>query len=340
MVKTLAFLDDPRPVPAQPAGAVPVGGQVAPADIAAAELADMADLMRRTATAGQPGQPSRGGRNEQDGPTAGWPGPGRRGAVGALGLPDLARDAAVRERHPALPAHDDAGPRRHHGRGDHDEEGAGAVATHVRHRPLGDPDRVHRHRPDPREPGPHHRRRPQRGRGRRLAMLDSSAVLGLGGLVLFGVGALLLAGCVGQDDVAGVQAFLGLAVVLLAAAPWLPYIDGNLFPWLHRTLIRWLRDTVLPRADAHFCPGCSRTSGSGRWSSWSVLLGRSRSGDLVHARRLLPPARSRSSRAWPRLAQRVKPVKVTSGKTTESPVHRGARAALTEQPTEKAQEPV
>ena len=73
-----------------------------------------------------------------------------------------------------------------------------------------------------------------------LAMLEDSVWFGLPGLVLFGTGALLLAFCVGNGLPRVVTAALAFAVVLLAAAPWLPYIDSRFYSWLLKTLVPWL----------------------------------------------------------------------------------------------------
>ncbi|BEP15773.1 patatin-like protein [Acidothermaceae bacterium B102] len=73
-----------------------------------------------------------------------------------------------------------------------------------------------------------------------LAMLQDSVWFGLPGLVLFGTGALLLAFCVGKGLPRVLTAALTFAVVLLAAAPWLPYIDSRLYSWMLKTLVPWL----------------------------------------------------------------------------------------------------
>ena len=73
-----------------------------------------------------------------------------------------------------------------------------------------------------------------------LAMLTHTVWLGLPGLVMFGAGALLLALCIGRTLAAVLQVVVALAVVLLAAAPWLPFLSDHLYSWLDRTFVPWL----------------------------------------------------------------------------------------------------
>lgn len=75
-----------------------------------------------------------------------------------------------------------------------------------------------------------------------LAMLTDILVLGLTGLVAFGAGAVLLAFCLGPKTVGVLRLLLALAVVLLAAAPWLPLLDERLFRWLGDTAVPWIHD--------------------------------------------------------------------------------------------------
>lgn len=75
-----------------------------------------------------------------------------------------------------------------------------------------------------------------------LGMLTKTVWLGFPGAVLFGTGALLVALCVGRTVIAFVQIVVILAVGLLAAAPWLPWLSGHLFGWLISTGVPWLRD--------------------------------------------------------------------------------------------------
>jgi hypothetical protein len=46
--------------------------------------------------------------------------------------------------------------------------------------------------------------------------------------------------CIGRTMAAVLQVVLALGVVLLAAAPWLPFLSGHLYSWLDRTLVPWL----------------------------------------------------------------------------------------------------
>ncbi|MDX6245240.1 MAG: hypothetical protein QOE76_2963 [Frankiales bacterium] len=73
-----------------------------------------------------------------------------------------------------------------------------------------------------------------------LAMLSHTVWLGLPGLVMFGAGALLLALCVGRTMVSVLQVVVALGVVLVAAAPWLPFLSDHLYTWLDRSLVPWL----------------------------------------------------------------------------------------------------
>jgi hypothetical protein len=84
-----------------------------------------------------------------------------------------------------------------------------------------------------------------------LALLTDISVLGLTGFVAFGGGTLLLALSVGRRIVGVVQVLLAFAVLLIAAAPWLPWLDHRVFSWL--------RHTAVPMIDKH------------EWS-WPVLL--------------------------------------------------------------------
>ncbi len=73
-----------------------------------------------------------------------------------------------------------------------------------------------------------------------LAMLTHTLWLGLPGLALFGAGALMLALCIGRTVKKVAQVLLAIAVVLLASAPWLPFLNDHLFSWLEQTFIPWL----------------------------------------------------------------------------------------------------
>jgi hypothetical protein len=84
-----------------------------------------------------------------------------------------------------------------------------------------------------------------------LALLTDISVLGVAGIIGFGSGALLLAVSVGRKTVGVVQVLLALAVLLIAATPWLP--------WLHHHVFSWLTDTGVPMIDKY------------KWA-WPVLL--------------------------------------------------------------------
>jgi patatin-related protein len=84
-----------------------------------------------------------------------------------------------------------------------------------------------------------------------LALLTDISVLGVAGIIGFGSGALLLAVSVGRKTVGVVQVLLALAVLLIAATPWLP--------WLHHHVFSWLTDTGVAMIDKH------------KWA-WPVLL--------------------------------------------------------------------
>jgi hypothetical protein len=63
-------------------------------------------------------------------------------------------------------------------------------------------------------------------------MVTNNVVLGIGGLVATLAGMLLLAICLGPTVVKVAQTLLALAVLLLAALPWLPRIGEPFFSWL------------------------------------------------------------------------------------------------------------
>ena len=84
-----------------------------------------------------------------------------------------------------------------------------------------------------------------------LAMLANVILLGLTGIVVFGAGAVLLAFCLGPKTVGVLRLLLALAVLLLAAAPWLPWLNERIFPWLSKTAVpsidnnRWVWPVLL-----------------------------------------------------------------------------------------------
>jgi hypothetical protein len=63
-------------------------------------------------------------------------------------------------------------------------------------------------------------------------MVTNNVVLGIGGLVATLAGMLLLAICLGPNVVKIGQTLLALAVLLLAALPWLPRVGEPFFAWL------------------------------------------------------------------------------------------------------------
>jgi patatin-related protein len=79
-----------------------------------------------------------------------------------------------------------------------------------------------------------------------LAMLTNTVWLGLPGLVLFGAGAVMLAFALWGGVPRIVLGVLTAAVLLLAAAPWLPWLRTTLFDWLTRTAVPYMRDNKWP----------------------------------------------------------------------------------------------
>ena len=73
-----------------------------------------------------------------------------------------------------------------------------------------------------------------------LAMLTDVSVLGLTGIVAFAGGAVLLAFCLGPKTVGVLRLLLALGLLLIAAAPWFPWLDGRIFPWLSETAVPWI----------------------------------------------------------------------------------------------------
>jgi hypothetical protein len=76
-----------------------------------------------------------------------------------------------------------------------------------------------------------------------LAMLTDITLLGWTGLGAFAAGAVVLAFCVGGRKTAGVLSILlVLALLLVAAAPWLPWPGTRIFGWLSGTAIPAIAD--------------------------------------------------------------------------------------------------
>jgi hypothetical protein len=79
-----------------------------------------------------------------------------------------------------------------------------------------------------------------------LAMLTKMVLLGLPGIILFGAGTVMVAACIGRTASSALQVVLALTVVLLAAAPWLPWLDKHFFSWLRVTAIPWVQEEKWP----------------------------------------------------------------------------------------------
>lgn len=75
-----------------------------------------------------------------------------------------------------------------------------------------------------------------------LALLADVSVLGVTGLVAFGSGAVVLAFVIGPTTIDALRILLALALILLAAAPWLPWLDDRVFPWLSDTALPWVQE--------------------------------------------------------------------------------------------------
>jgi patatin-related protein len=73
-----------------------------------------------------------------------------------------------------------------------------------------------------------------------LAMLTNTVLLGLPGLVLFGAGAVMVAAAVWRSLPRIVATALAVFIVLIAAAPWLPWLGSRLFSWIEETFLPWL----------------------------------------------------------------------------------------------------
>lgn len=92
-----------------------------------------------------------------------------------------------------------------------------------------------------------------------VGMATNVAILGLTGVTAFGVGALLLALCLGSGVVQALRVLLAAALLLLAAAPWIPWLHEHGISWLTTTAIPWLSATAVPWISHH------------TWA-WPVLL--------------------------------------------------------------------
>ena len=70
-----------------------------------------------------------------------------------------------------------------------------------------------------------------------LAMLTAITFLSVGGIATFGIGALALAFCLDLSSLARLKVVLVGALILLLAAPWLPWPGDGLFSWLAKTAV-------------------------------------------------------------------------------------------------------
>lgn len=75
-----------------------------------------------------------------------------------------------------------------------------------------------------------------------LAMITHNVVLGLSGLALFGAGAVMLAIALWRATPTILASLVAAVLVLVAAAPWLPWVDERLFGWLQRSAVPWMRE--------------------------------------------------------------------------------------------------
>lgn len=79
-----------------------------------------------------------------------------------------------------------------------------------------------------------------------LAMATNTVWLGLPGLVLFGAGVLMAAFVVWRSVPRITLTVLTFAILLLAAAPWLPWLRTTVFGWLTATAVPYMRDNKWP----------------------------------------------------------------------------------------------
>ena len=75
-----------------------------------------------------------------------------------------------------------------------------------------------------------------------LGLLTDISLFGFTGLLAFAVGAVLLAFAVGPKAKDALRILLAVALVLLAAAPWLPWLREQILPWLDDRAVPWIRD--------------------------------------------------------------------------------------------------
>jgi hypothetical protein len=75
-----------------------------------------------------------------------------------------------------------------------------------------------------------------------LGLLTDLTLFGITGLVAFAAGAVVLAFAVGPKTKDALRIVLALALVLLAATPWLPWLREQILPWLDDEAVPWIRD--------------------------------------------------------------------------------------------------
>jgi hypothetical protein len=72
------------------------------------------------------------------------------------------------------------------------------------------------------------------------ALVSHSLLLGIPGLGALGAGMLIVAVAVWRSVPRIVGAVLAVALVVLAAAPWLPWLNDHLLSWLERSAVPFL----------------------------------------------------------------------------------------------------
>ncbi len=73
-----------------------------------------------------------------------------------------------------------------------------------------------------------------------LALQFDSVVVGLSGAAMLGAGGLLLALSIGDSLAGKLKYVLALALLVLLAVPWLPFLGDHLYSWLTKSLVPWL----------------------------------------------------------------------------------------------------
>ncbi|GAA5182690.1 patatin-like protein [Rugosimonospora acidiphila] len=75
-----------------------------------------------------------------------------------------------------------------------------------------------------------------------LAMVTHNLVLGASGLVLVGAGTVMLSVALWRSIPTVLAMVVAIALLLVAAAPWLPWLDVRLFDWLREDLVPWMHE--------------------------------------------------------------------------------------------------